>query len=213
MEPIQGEAGVNIPSEGYLRGVRALCDKYNVLWIADEVQSGLGRTGKLVSVDHEGVKPDILVLGKALSGGFYPVSCALANNSVMECIKPGEHGSTFGGNPLAAAVGRRAMEVLVEEKMVENSEMQGARILNEFRRLYSGKDFVRDIRGRGLFIAFEVDPEWRYTAQDLCLRLMERGVLAKPTHFNKIRFSPPLVIGDAQVDHLLQKMDEVIRSF
>lgn len=186
VEPIQGEAGVIIPPEGYLKKVKALCEKYKVLLICDEVQTGLGRTGKLLASDWEGVKPDLLVLGKALSGGMYPVSVVLANNEAMMTIKPGEHGSTYGGNPLGSAIGKKALEVLFEEGMIENSQKQGAKLFQALKD--QKRDFIHDVRGRGLFVAFEVVAGHKtVNAWNMCLKLKDKGLLAKPTHDNTIR--------------------------
>ena len=202
VEPIQGEAGVVVPDEGYLKGVRALCDKYNVLMVADEVQSGLGRTGKMLACDHENVKPDILILGKALSGGVLPVSAVLANDDVMMNIKPGEHGSTYGGNPLACAVAMKALEVIKSEKMVENAFKMGEILRAELAKLNS--PFVASIRGRGLLNAIVIKHENPEAAWDLCIHLKELGILAKPTHGDKIRFAPPLIITEAQIKEAVQ---------
>ena len=185
VEPIQGEAGVVIPPEGYLKKIRQLCDQYKVLLIHDEVQSGLGRSGKLLAGDWEEVKPDILVLGKALSGGMYPVSAALCNNEVMMTIRPGDHGSTYGGNPLGSAIGMEALRVLLEEGMVENSRKQGEVFLKALSELK--RDFIKTTRGRGLFCALEVTKDSPISAWDICLKLKEKGLLAKPTHETTIR--------------------------
>ncbi|XP_045505531.1 ornithine aminotransferase, mitochondrial isoform X1 [Colias croceus] len=195
VEPIQGEAGVIIPDDGYLRKVRELCTKYNVLWIADEVQTGLGRTGKLLAVEHEGVKPDMLILGKALSGGVVPVSAVLANNNVMDVIKPGTHGSTYGGNPLACAVATEALKVLVEEKLIENSARLESVLREELEKI--PKHMLTAIRGRGLMFAIDVHDN--YPAYDICKRMKEGGLLAKTTHGQTIRLAPPLVISEQQL--------------
>ena len=202
VEPIQGEAGVVIPSDGYLKGVRDLCDKYNVLFIADEIQTGLARTGTLLACDHENVRPDILILGKALSGGTIPVAAVLADDIVMLQIKPGEHGSTYGGNPLACAVAMKALEVIQSEKMVENSFKMGEILRAELAKLNS--PFIASIRGRGLLNAIVIKHENPEAAWDLCLYLKELGILAKPTHGDKIRFAPPLIITEAQVKEAVQ---------
>jgi len=202
VEPIQGEAGVVIPTDGYLKGVRALCDKYNVLFIADEIQTGLARTGTLLACDHENVRPDILILGKALSGGTIPVAAVLADNIVMLQIKPGEHGSTYGGNPLACAVAMKALEVIKSEKMVENSFKMGEILRAELAKLNS--PFIASIRGRGLLNAIVIKHENPEAAWDLCLHLKELGILAKPTHGDKIRFAPPLIITEAQIKEAVQ---------
>lgn len=202
VEPIQGEAGVVIPTDGYLKGVRALCDKYNVLFIADEIQTGLARTGTLLACDHENVRPDILILGKALSGGTIPVAAVLADDIVMLQIKPGEHGSTYGGNPLACAVAMKALEVIKSEKMVENSFKMGEILRAELAKLNS--PFIASIRGRGLLNAIVIKHSNPEAAWDLCLHLKELGILAKPTHGDKIRFAPPLIITEAQIKEAVQ---------
>lgn len=211
VEPIQGEAGVVVPDEGYLKGVRDLCTKYNVLWIADEVQTGLARTGKMLAVDHENVKPDLLLLGKALSGGLYPVSAVLANDEVMLTIKPGEHGSTYGGNPIACKVAVAALSVLVEEKLAENAARLGPIMQNELRKLPSG--IVTEVRGKGLLIAMVIKETKDYNAWEMCLRLRDNGVLAKPTHGDIIRFAPPLIINDAQAEECLSIIEKTVKSF
>ncbi len=202
VEPIQGEAGVVIPTDGYLKGVRALCDQYNVLFIADEIQTGLARTGTMLACDHENVRPDILILGKALSGGTIPVAAVLADDIVMLQIKPGEHGSTYGGNPLACAVAMKALEVIKAENMVENSLKMGEILRAELANLNS--PFVASIRGRGLLNAIVIKHENPEAAWDLCLHLKELGILAKPTHGDKIRFAPPLIITEAQIKEAVQ---------
>ena len=202
VEPIQGEAGVVIPTDGYLKGVRALCDQYNVLFIADEIQTGLARTGTLLACDHENVRPDILILGKALSGGTIPVAAVLADNEIMLQIKPGEHGSTYGGNPLACAVAMKALEVIKVEKMVENAYKMGEILRAELAKLNS--PFVASIRGRGLLNAIVIKHENPEAAWDLCIHLKELGILAKPTHGDKIRFAPPLIITEAQIKEAVQ---------
>jgi ornithine--oxo-acid transaminase len=196
-EPIQGEAGVVIPSQGYLKGVRALCDQYEVLMIADEIQTGLGRTGKMLACDHEDVRPDILILGKALSGGTMPVSAVLADDDIMLNIRPGEHGSTYGGNPLACAVAIPSLQVLLEEKMIENAHVQG----ELFRQLLAEiqSPLIKTIRGKGLLNAVVIDHPDPEAAWQVCLQMMQRGLLAKPTHGDKIRFAPPLVITETQI--------------
>lgn len=202
VEPIQGEAGVVIPTDGYLKGVRDLCTKYNVLFIADEIQTGLARTGTLLACDHENVRPDILILGKALSGGTIPVAAVLADDIVMLQIKPGEHGSTYGGNPLACAVSMKALEVIKSEKMVENSFKMGEILRAELANLNS--PFIASIRGRGLLNAIVIKHENPEAAWDLCLHLKALGILAKPTHGDKIRFAPPLIITEAQIKEAVQ---------
>ena len=213
VEPIQGEAGVIVPDNNYLKGVRALCTKYNVLFIADEVQTGLGRTGKMLACDHEGVKPDILILGKALSGGTIPVSAVLANNEVMLTIKPGEHGSTYGGNPLACAVAMEALKVLKDEKLSENSEALGIIFRDEMNRLKNESDLITDVRGKGLFNAIVIKELNGKTALDVCLKFAENGLLAKPTHGDIIRFAPPLVINREQLMECVNIIRHVILSF
>jgi len=211
VEPIQGEAGVVVPDEGYLRGVRALCTKYNVLFIADEVQTGLGRTGKRLACDHEGVKPDILVLGKALSGGVYPVSCVLANDEIMLTIKPGQHGSTYGGNPLAAAVTVAALKVLEDEKLAENAERLGELFRERMRQIQQKTTLIETVRGKGLLNAIVIaTDEESPLAWQICLKLKEKGLLCKQTHGNKIRFAPPLVITEPQIQEACDLIEEVI---
>jgi ornithine--oxo-acid transaminase len=197
VEPIQGEAGVVLPDDGYLAGIRQLCDEYNVLFIADEIQTGLARTGKMLACDHENVRPDILILGKALSGGVLPVSAVLADDEIMMNIKPGEHGSTYGGNPLACNVAMAALQVLKDENMAENSEAMGALLRNELNKL--GSPFITTVRGRGLLNAIVINHANKDAAWVLCLELMKNGLLAKPTHGDKIRFAPPLIINEQQV--------------
>ncbi len=197
VEPIQGEAGVVIPDEGYLQKVRALCNEYNVLFIADEIQTGLARTGKMLACDHENVRPDILILGKALSGGVLPVSAILADDEIMMTIKPGEHGSTYGGNPLACAVAMSALSVLKEGKMAENAHEMGILMRSELNNLQS--PYIKTIRGKGLLNAIVINHQNPEAAWDLCLILKEKGLLAKPTHGDKIRFAPPLIINKEQI--------------
>lgn len=212
VEPIQGEAGVNVPDEGYLKGVRALCDEYQVLFIADEVQTGLGRTGKMLCCDHENVKPDILILGKALSGGVMPVSAVLANDDVMLCIQPGEHGSTYGGNPLAAKVAIAALEVLVNEKLATNADRTGAIFRTRLRSMRH--PLIKTIRGKGLLNAIIInDSPESDTAWKLCMHFAENGLLAKPTHGNIIRFAPPLVITEAQIHEAADIIEDCLNSF
>ena len=211
VEPIQGEAGVVVPDEGYLRGVRELCTKYNVLFIADEVQTGLGRTGKRLACDHEGVKPDILVLGKALSGGVYPVSCVLASDEIMLTIKPGQHGSTYGGNPLAAAVTVAALSVLEDEKLAENAERLGKIFRERMRAIQQKTTLIETVRGKGLLNAIVIaTDEESPLAWQICLQLKEKGLLCKQTHGNKIRFAPPLVITETQIHEACDLIEEVI---
>src|SRR5690606_12258784 len=187
VEPIQGEAGVYVPSEGYLSGAKALCEKHNVLFLADEIQTGIARTGKMLAVDHEGVAPDILILGKALSGGAYPVSAVLANDPIMEVIDPGSHGSTFGGNPVAAAVGMAALDVVKEENLAQNAQTLGELFRSEMEAFIQGCDLVEKVRGKGLLNAIVInDAPESSTAWDICLALRDNGLLAKPTHGNII---------------------------
>lgn len=210
VEPIQGEAGVVVPDEGYLKGVRDLCTKYNVLFIADEVQTGIGRTGKRLACDWEGVKPDILVLGKALSGGTMPVSAAFADNEVMLTIAPGEHGSTYGGNPLACAVTVAALQVVQEENLAENAEQMGRIFRGRMLELQKQCSLIESVRGKGLLNAIVInDSEDSSTGSDLCYKMMEKGLLCKPTHGNKIRFAPPLVINESQMDEACRIIEEV----
>lgn len=214
-EPIQGEAGVVVPDDNYIPGVRELCTRYNVLMIADEVQTGLGRTGRMLCCDHFGVKPDILVLGKALSGGVMPVSAVLASDEIMLTIKPGEHGSTFGGNPLACAVAMEALQVLRDENLPENADRQGRVFRQRMAALVERRpDLLRLVRGKGLLNAIVVnDTEDSQTAWNLCLKLAENGLLAKPTHGNIIRFAPPLVITDEQMNACCTIIEETVLAF
>ena len=211
VEPIQGEAGVVVPDEGYLAGVRSLCDKYNVLFIADEVQTGIARTGKMLATDYENARPDILILGKALSGGVFPVSAVLADDDVMLCIQPGEHGSTFGGNPLACKVAQAALEVVLDEKLAENAYRLGKIFRREMRAIDS--DMVTLVRGKGLLNAIVIKPKNGKEAWDVCLRLRDNGLLAKPTHGDIIRFAPPLVITEAQLMECIEIIKKTILSF
>lgn len=213
-EPIQGEAGVVVPHEGYLKGVRDLCSKYKVLMIADEVQTGLCRTGKMLACDHENVKPDILILGKALSGGFMPVSAVLANNEIMLTIKPGEHGSTYGGNPLACAVALESLKILVEENLAENAEKMGRIFRSRMEKLRDRCPFINEVRGKGLLNAVVIHPFGNNTtAYDICLVMKEHGVLAKQTHGDIIRFAPPLVITEEQINHACDLIEEALLEF
>ena len=207
LEPIQGEAGVIIPPEGYLRDVRRLCTDNRVVMVLDEIQTGLGRTGRLLAEEHEGVEADLTLVGKALSGGFYPVSAVLSNREVMAVLKPGEHGSTFGGNPLACAVARMALRVLVDEGMVENAAEMGARMLDGLRAVAS--PIVREVRGRGLMLAVELHPDAGGAAR-VCEALQKAGVLCKDTHQHTIRIAPPLVITAAQVDEVVEKVEQAV---
>ncbi|KAI9475409.1 MAG: ornithine-oxo-acid transaminase [Benjaminiella poitrasii] len=198
VEPIQGEAGIMVPDDGYLKKAYELCKKHNVLFIADEIQTGLGRTGKMLCVDHDGIRPDVVLLGKALSGGVYPVSAVLADRDIMLCIKPGEHGSTYGGNPLGCAVAIAALNVIKEEKLVENAERLGQLFREELKKIES--PLLKTVRGRGLLNAIVIDEsKSERTAWELCLLLKSRGLLAKPTHVNIIRLAPPLCITDDQI--------------
>ncbi len=213
-EPIQGEAGVYVPSEGYLAAAKALCEKYNVLFIADEVQTGIARTGKLLAVNHENVQPDILILGKALSGGAYPVSAVLANDSIMNVIRPGNHGSTFGGNPVAAAVAIAALEVVKEEKLAENAERLGKIFREELAEFAKENELVTLVRGKGLLNAIVInDTEDSSTAWDICIKLRDNGLLAKPTHGNIIRFAPPLVMNEEQLRDCIAIIKKTITEF
>lgn len=210
VEPIQGEAGVVVPHEGYLKGVRELCTQYNVLFIADEVQTGIGRTGKRLACDWEGVKPDILVLGKALSGGTMPVSAAFADDEIMLTIAPGEHGSTYGGNPLACAVTIAALQVVQDENLAENAEEMGRMFRGRMEALQKQCSLIENVRGKGLLNAIVInDSEDSHTAMDLCYKMMEKGLLCKPTHGNKIRFAPPLVINEAEMNEACGIIEEV----
>ncbi|WFU22779.1 ornithine--oxo-acid transaminase [Bradyrhizobium sp. CB1717] len=203
VEPIQGEAGVVIPPAGYFTKVRELCTANNVMLVLDEIQTGLGRTGKLLAEQHEGIEADVTLLGKALSGGFYPVSAVLSNNDVLGTLRPGQHGSTFGGNPLACAVARAAMRVLVEEGMIENAARQGARFLDGLKDIRANT--IREVRGRGLMLAVELHPE-AGRARRYCEALQGKGILAKDTHEQTIRIAPPLVITSDQVDWALERL-------
>ena len=211
VEPIQGEAGVVVPDEGYLKGVRALCSEYNVLFIADEIQTGLARTGKMLACDHENVRPDILILGKALSGGTIPVSAVLCDDAIMLNIQPGEHGSTYGGNPLACAVAITALQVIKEEGMVENAEKMGILFRDELAKLNS--PFIQTIRGKGLLNVIAIQHPNPDAAWELCLALKENGLLAKPTHGDKIRFAPPLIITASQMTEAVKIIGNTLQSF
>ncbi len=214
VEPIQGEAGVYVPSDGYLSKAKALCEKYNVLFIADEVQTGIARTGKLLAVDHENVKPDILILGKAMSGGAYPVSAVLANESVMSVIKPGNHGSTFGGNPVAAAVAIAALSVVRDEKLAENAEALGKLFRSELNKYIETSNITKLVRGKGLLNAIVInDSEDSHTAWKICLKLRDNGLLAKPTHGNIIRFAPPLVMNEEQLRDCVSIIINTLKEF
>lgn len=207
IEPIQGEAGVVIPPSGYFTRVRELCTANNVTLILDEIQTGLGRTGKLLAEEHEGIEADVTLIGKALSGGFYPVSAVLSNSEVLGVLKPGQHGSTFGGNPLACAVARAALRVLTEEGMIENAEKMGGYFLDGLRSIRS--NIVKDVRGRGLMLAVELEPE-AGGARQYCYALKDLGLLAKDTHDHTIRFAPPLVINREQVDWAVEQIEKAL---
>ena len=211
VEPIQGEAGVVVPNEGYLAGVRKLCDKYNVLFIADEVQTGIARTGKMLACDYEDARPDLLILGKAISGGVFPVSAVLADDEIMLCIQPGEHGSTFGGNPLACKVAQAALEVVLDEKLAENAYRLGKIFRRELQDF--NNDMITLVRGRGLLNAIVIKPKDGKEAWDVCLKLRDNGLLAKPTHGNIIRFAPPLVITEEQLMICIRIIKKTILSF
>ncbi len=214
VEPIQGEAGVFVPSEGYLSKAKKICQKYGVLFIADEVQTGIARTGKLLAVDYENVIPDILILGKALSGGIYPVSAVLANDEIMNVIKPGQHGSTFGGNPLACAVAIAALEVVIEEDLAENANRLGQLFRNELETFIKTNDLVLSVRGKGLLNAILInDTEDSETAWNICLKLRDNGLLAKPTHGNIIRFAPPLVMNEEQLMDCVTIITKTLEDF
>lgn len=216
VEPIQGEAGVVVPEDGYMRKVKELCDKYNVLLIADEVQTGLCRTGTRLAVDHDGILPDILVLGKALSGGVLPVSAVLASDEIMLTLNPGEHGSTYGGNPLACKVAMAALEVLRDENLAENARARGEQLRQGMRNLV-GNSVVASVRGRGLLNAIVINqPKGAYgdtgKAWDLCVHMKDHGLLAKPTHGNIIRFAPPLTITESEMDQCLDIIEKSVRE-
>ena len=211
VEPIQGEAGVVVPDEGYLAGVRKLCDKYNVLFIADEVQTGIARTGKMLACDYEDARPDLLILGKAISGGVFPVSAVLADDEIMLCIQPGEHGSTFGGNPLACKVAQAALEVVIDENLAENAYRLGKIFRRELRAF--DNDMITLVRGRGLLNAIVIKPKDGKEAWDVCLKLRDNGLLAKPTHGDIIRFAPPLVITEDQLMVCIAIIKKTILSF
>ena len=211
VEPIQGEAGVVVPDEGYLAGVRKLCNKYNVLFIADEVQTGIARTGKMLACDYEDARPDLLILGKAISGGVFPVSAVLADDEIMLCIQPGEHGSTFGGNPLACKVAQAALEVVIDENLAENAYRLGKIFRRELRAF--DNDMITLVRGRGLLNAIVIKPKDGKEAWDVCLKLRDNGLLAKPTHGDIIRFAPPLVITEGQLMDCIAIIKKTILSF
>ncbi|QRM90517.1 ornithine--oxo-acid transaminase [Lacinutrix sp. WUR7] len=214
VEPIQGEAGVYVPTEGYLTKAKALCEKHNVLFIADEVQTGIARTGKMLAIDHENIKADILILGKALSGGAYPVSAVLANDSIMNVIKPGNHGSTFGGNPIAAAVGMAALQVIKDENLAENAQVLGELFRAELSKFIETSNIVNGVRGKGLLNAILInDDEESETAWNICMALRDNGLLAKPTHGNIIRFAPPLVMTKEQLLDCVAIIVKTLKQF
>jgi ornithine--oxo-acid transaminase len=213
VEPIQGEAGVYVPDDGYLEAAYTLCKEKNVLFIADEVQTGLARTGKLLACDHEDVRADILILGKALSGGMYPVSAVLADDEIMLCIRPGEHGSTYGGNPIAAKVGIAALQVLKDEKLAENAEKLGIIFREEIQKLVDEHDMVELVRGKGLLNAIVINPKGGKTAWDVCVVMKENGLIAKPTHEHIIRFAPPLVINEEQLREAINIIKKTLKEF
>lgn len=207
VEPIQGEAGVIIPPDGYLRAVREICSRHNVMLILDEIQTGLGRTGKLLAEEHEGIEADLTLVGKALSGGFYPISAVLSNSEVLGVLRPGEHGSTFGGNPLACAVARTAVRVLIEEGMIENAEQMGAYFVERLKDIRN--NLIREVRGRGLMVAVEFEPE-AGGARAYCEALKDVGILCKDTHVNTIRFAPPLVINRDDIDWAFERIAPIL---
>ena len=214
LEPIQGEAGVVVPSDGYLSNVKYLCNKYNVLFIADEIQTGLGRTGKILATDYEDAKPDILVLGKALSGGIMPISAVLSNDEVMLCLKPGEHGSTFGGNPLSAKVAKKSLEVIINEKLAENAFNLGDLFRKNLNNYISKSSIVKLIRGKGLLNGMVInDNNMENLAWEICIDLMKNGILAKPTNKNVIRFAPPLVINKTQIKEAIAIIKSTLIKF
>jgi ornithine--oxo-acid transaminase len=214
VEPIQGEAGVYVPGEGYLTQAAKLCKDRNVLFMADEVQTGIARTGKLLAVDHENVKPDVLILGKAISGGVYPISAVLANNEIMDVIHPGQHGSTFGGNPIASAVAMAALEVVTDEKLAENAQKLGEFFRSEINKLVNTSKLVVQVRGKGLLNAIIIDDDTDgNTAWNICVKLAENRLLAKPTHGNIIRFAPPLVMTKEQIEECVNIIKTTILDF
>lgn len=214
VEPIQGEAGVYVPSEGYLAKAKALCEKHNVLFIADEVQTGIARTGKLLAVHHENVQPDVLILGKAISGGVYPVSAVLCNDEIMNVIKPGQHGSTFGGNPVAAAVAIAALEVVKDEKLAENAERLGVILRDGLNKIAEKNNLITLVRGKGLLNAIVINTdEESDLAWEICLKFRDNGLLAKPTHGNKIRLAPPLVMTEEQINECLEIIEKSLNDF
>jgi ornithine--oxo-acid transaminase len=208
VEPIQGEAGVIIPPSGYLVDVKKICEKHNIVLILDEIQTGLGRTGKLLAEEHDGIEADLTLIGKALSGGFYPISAVLSNTEVMDVLQPGEHGSTFGGNPLACAVARTALKVLIEDNMIENAQKMGTYFLNELSLIKN--PIIKEVRGKGLMIGIELYPQ-AGGARKYCEKLQEKGLLCKETHDNVIRFAPPLIITQDEIDWGLDRIDSVFK--
>jgi ornithine--oxo-acid transaminase len=208
VEPIQGEGGINVPPAGYLQECRAICSENNVLMICDEIQTGLGRTGKFLAYQHENIKPDAIVLGKALGGGLLPVSLFLTSHNVMKVFTPGDHGSTFGGYPLAAAVGKVALDILIEENLIERAEKVGQYFINQLKAIQS--PLIKEVRGKGLLVGVEIHPA--YSAHDICLKLLEHGVLTKETHRTVIRFAPPLIINESQIDEVIQIFKHVLAS-
>jgi ornithine--oxo-acid transaminase len=207
VEPIQGEAGVIVPPEGYLREAKSICEQHDVVLITDEIQTGLGRTGKLLAEEHDGIEADLSLIGKALSGGFYPISAVLSNTEVLGVLRPGEHGSTFGGNPLACAVARAALKVITEEHMIENAARMGEYFQSRLRDIES--PYVREVRGRGLMIGVELLPD-AGGARGFCEKLKERGLLCKETHVHTIRFTPPLIIKQEEIDWALERIEAVL---
>jgi ornithine--oxo-acid transaminase len=209
VEPIQGEAGIIIPPEGYLRDVRRICTEYDIAMITDEIQTGLGRTGKLLAEEHEGIEADLTLIGKALSGGLYPVSAVLSNKEVLGVFQPGDHGSTFGGNPLGCAVARTAVKVLVEEGMIENAAVMGDYLMGRLSRIES--PYIKQVRGKGLMIGVELYEE-AGGARRFCEALMAKGLLCKETHKHVIRFAPPLIIQKEDIDWAIERIDEVLTN-
>jgi len=207
VEPIQGEAGIIVPPDGYLREVKSVCEEHNVVLITDEIQTGLGRTGKLLAEEHDGIESDITLIGKALSGGFYPISAVLSNTEVLGVLRPGEHGSTFGGNPLACAVARTALRVIVEEHMIENAAIMGTYFQSQLREIKS--PYIKEVRGKGLMIGVELLPN-AGGARGFCERLKEKGLLCKETHVDTIRFMPPLIINKDEIDWALERIEPVL---
>ncbi len=209
LEPIQGEAGVIIPPPGYLKEIKSICEKHDIVMILDEIQTGLGRTGKLLAEEHDGIEADVTVIGKALSGGFYPISAVLSNKEVLGTFMPGDHGSTFGGNPLACAVARTALKVLIEENMIDNAVKMGDYFQSRLKEIKS--PYIKEIRGKGLMIGVELFPE-AGGARSFCERLMTLGLLCKETHANVIRFAPPLVITETEIDWALERIVPVLAN-